>query len=52
MNAGAKLQRQYVSEVELEALTGIRKKTWQKHRLHGGGPVFYRLFGTVKYDLA
>lgn len=44
-------KRRFINEAELEALTGISKRTWQKHRLFGRGPRFYRLCGAVRYDL-
>jgi predicted DNA-binding transcriptional regulator AlpA len=45
------IQRRYVSEIELEDLTGVKRRTWQKHRLFGRGPKFYRLCGAVRYNL-
>jgi hypothetical protein len=39
------------NEADLAALTSISKRTWQKHRLFGRGPRFYRLGGAVRYDL-
>jgi predicted DNA-binding transcriptional regulator AlpA len=45
-------ERHFINEAELEILTGISKRTWQKHRLFGRGPRFYRLCGAVRYDLA
>ena len=45
-------QHRYIDESELEALTGISRRTWQKHRLFGRGPRFYRLCGAVRYDLS
>lgn len=45
-------QRRYINESELEALTGISRRTWQKHRLFGRGPRFYRLCGAIRYDLS
>jgi predicted DNA-binding transcriptional regulator AlpA len=46
------IERRFISESELEILTGVSKRTWQKHRLFGHGPRFYRLCGAVRYDLA
>jgi len=34
----------------LEETTGIDKRTWERYRLTGGGPPFYRLGGIVVYD--
>jgi predicted DNA-binding transcriptional regulator AlpA len=50
-NTPAKIQRQFVSEKDLEELTGISRRTFQKHRLFGRGPRFYRIIGAVRYDL-
>jgi predicted DNA-binding transcriptional regulator AlpA len=43
---------EYVSELTLEQLTGIKRKTWQKHRLFGRGPAYYRLCGAIRYRLS
>jgi predicted DNA-binding transcriptional regulator AlpA len=45
------LQRRFVSELELEQLTGISRRTWQKHRLFRRGPRYYRIHGSVRYEL-
>ena len=52
-NEGASFhfQRRFVSEVELEQLTGISRRTWQKHRLFNRGPQYYRIYGSIRYDL-
>jgi hypothetical protein len=47
----ALIERRFVSELELEQLTGIPRRTWQKHRLFNRQPKFYRLHGLVRYDL-
>ncbi len=47
----SKLQRRFVSEVELEDLTGVRRRTWQKYRLFDQGPPYYKIGGAVRYDL-
>lgn len=44
-------QRRFVSEVELEQITGISRRTWQKHRLLRHGPRYYRIHGSIRYDL-
>jgi len=44
-------QRRFVSEVELEQLTGISRRTWQKHRLCNRGPQYYKIHGSIRYDL-
>lgn len=46
------MERRFISEAELEAITSVSRRTWQKHRLFGRGPRFYRLCGAVRYDLA
>jgi hypothetical protein len=45
------LQRRFVSEVGLEQLTGISRRTWQKHRLLNRGPRYYKIYGSIVYDL-
>ena len=41
----------FVSERDLVDLTNIKASTWQKHRLYGRGPKFYKLHGTIRYNL-
>lgn len=45
--------RRFVSEVELEQLTGVSRRTWQKFRLLGNGPRYYKIPGGrgVRYDV-
>jgi predicted DNA-binding transcriptional regulator AlpA len=43
--------RSFVSEIELEQLTDISRRTWQKHRLLGTGPKYYKIGGAVRYAL-
>ena len=43
--------RRFVSESELEQVTGISRRTWQKHRLFRRGPRYYKIYGAVRYDL-
>jgi predicted DNA-binding transcriptional regulator AlpA len=45
------LQRRFVSEIELEQFTGISRRTWQKHRLLNHGPRYYKIHGSIRYDL-
>ena len=45
------LQRRFVSEVELEQVTGISRRTWQKHRLFNHGPRYYKIHGSIRYEL-
>jgi predicted DNA-binding transcriptional regulator AlpA len=44
-------QRRFVSECELEQITGIPRRTWQKHRLFKRGPRYYKIYGSIRYDL-
>jgi hypothetical protein len=50
-NTTSQIKRQFVSEIELELLTGVARRTWQKHRLFNRGPVYYRIEGAVRYDV-
>jgi predicted DNA-binding transcriptional regulator AlpA len=50
-NTTFQLQRRFVSEGELERLTGISRRTWQKHRLFNRGPRYYKIHGSVRYEL-
>jgi predicted DNA-binding transcriptional regulator AlpA len=50
-SAPFQLQRRFVSEIELEQLTGISRRTWQKHRLFNRGPCYYKIHGSIRYDL-
>jgi predicted DNA-binding transcriptional regulator AlpA len=50
-DTASQIKRQFVSEVELEQLTGIARRTWQKHRLFNRGPKWYKLQGAVRYEL-
>jgi predicted DNA-binding transcriptional regulator AlpA len=45
------LQRRFATEIELEQLTGISRRTWQKHRLFNRGPRYYKIYGSVRYDI-
>ena len=45
------LQRRFVSDLELEQLTGISRRTWQKHRLFHRGPRYYKVHGSIRYDV-
>jgi predicted DNA-binding transcriptional regulator AlpA len=46
-----RFQRRFVSEIELEQLTGISRRTWQKHRLFSRGPRYYKILGSIRYDV-
>ena len=50
-NSLLQLQRRFVSEVELEQVTGISRRTWQKHRLFRRGPRYYKIQGSIRYDI-
>jgi hypothetical protein len=45
------LQRRFVSEIELETITGISRRTWQKHRLLKRGPNYYKIHGCIRYEV-
>jgi predicted DNA-binding transcriptional regulator AlpA len=45
------LQRRFVSDLELEQITGISRRTWQKHRLFNRGPRYYKVHGSIRYDV-
>jgi hypothetical protein len=45
------LQRRFVSEIELEQVTGISRRTWQKNRLHQRGLRYYKIHGSIRYEL-
>jgi hypothetical protein len=49
--APVQIQRQFVTEIELETITGRSRRTWQKDRLFGRGAPFYRVGGSIYYDL-
>jgi len=42
---------QFVSEKDLEAITGVRVRTSQKHRLFNRGPRWYKIGGSLRYRL-
>ena len=44
--------REWLSDRDLEALTGRARRTWQKDRLFGRGPRFHRLGVSVRYHVA
>jgi len=46
-----RFQRRFVSEIELEQITGVSRRTWQKHRLFNRGPSYYKIHGAVRYAL-
>ena len=46
------IQRRYASEVEVETITGLSRRTLQKHRLLGKGFPYYRFGRRILYDLA
>jgi hypothetical protein len=43
-------QRRFGTDVDLENITSIARRTWQKYRLQNRGPNFYLIGGTVRYD--
>jgi hypothetical protein len=50
-NCSSPLQQRFVSEIELERVTGISRRSWQKHRLLNRGPRYYKIHTVVRYDL-
>jgi len=46
------IQRRFVTEIDLETITGRSRRTWQKDRLFGRGAPFYRVGGSIYYDLS
>ena len=42
----------FVTERDLEVITRIKVRTWQKNRLFGRGPRWFKLGGAIRYDLA
>ena len=42
----------FVTERDLEEITSIRRRTWQKNRLFNRGPRWFKLGGAIRYDLA
>ncbi len=50
-SSSLQFQRRFVSESELEQVTGISRRTWQKYRLFGRGPRYYKIYGSVRYDI-
>lgn len=42
--------RRYITEIQLEELTGRSRKSWQRDRIKGGGPKFIRCGGKILYD--
>jgi predicted DNA-binding transcriptional regulator AlpA len=42
-------KRRFISEIELEQITGISRRTWQKHRLGNRGPRYYKIHGAIRY---
>lgn len=43
--------QRYVSEVQLEKMTGRSRKSWQRDRIKGGGIKFIRCGGKILYDM-
>jgi hypothetical protein len=41
-------QRRFVSEVELDQLTGISRRTWQKHRHCNRSSCYYKVHGSSR----
>jgi Helix-turn-helix domain len=41
----------YVSDIQLEALYNINRRTWQQWRFRGHGPAYTKAGRLVRYDL-
>jgi hypothetical protein len=50
-NDAERAKKRYGNESDVESLTGIARRTLQKHRLLGRGFPFYRVNGRILYDL-
>lgn len=44
------LSTRYITEIQLEELTGRSRKSWQRDRIKGSGPKFIRCGGKILYD--
>jgi predicted DNA-binding transcriptional regulator AlpA len=44
--------KRYLSDIEVEALYGIRRKTLQNWRILGRGPIYKKFGSGVRYDVA
>jgi hypothetical protein len=45
-------KKRFITEADLELLTGVSRRTWARHRMFNRGPKFYKLAGAIRYDLA
>jgi hypothetical protein len=45
------VETQWLSDRDLEALTGRARRTWQKDRLFGRGPRYCKIGGFVRYNI-
>jgi predicted DNA-binding transcriptional regulator AlpA len=41
----------FVTDVQLEELTSVSRLTWRKYRLFNRGPKWYKIGGSVRYNL-
>lgn len=46
------LAKRLITEREFEALYGIKASTLRRWRLVGKGPLYHKLHGAVRYDVA
>lgn len=46
------LSKRFLSESELSERWNVSKKTLQKYRYNGTGPVFHRLGGNIRYAMS
>lgn len=45
------LSNRYITEIQLEKMTGRSRKSWQRDRIKGGGPKFCRAGSKILYDM-
>jgi hypothetical protein len=43
--------QRYITEIQLEKMTGRSRKSWQRDRIKGGGVKFIRCGGKILYDM-
>jgi hypothetical protein len=45
------ISTRYVSDVQLETLYNIKRRTWQQWRFRGQGPAYTKAGRLIRYDL-
>jgi hypothetical protein len=51
MSEKSDLYQRYITELQLEKMTGRSRKSWQRDRIKGGGIKFIRCGGKILYDM-